>query len=191
MSNASENLPKVIAHRGECLEMPENTPMAFSLAKERKLAGFECDIYMSADNKLICTHDRNLKRNFGLDKDTTQASYAEIKDIDVIALGKSWPGVKIPLIEDVLDLAEDGFEIWVELAGPKDHDAIGDASIVPHVKRAVENHPKATPERVLFISFDAGIVKAVKEQMPGYRAYWIKGVRWNSADNAPSISAAA
>ena len=51
----------LIAHRGESKDAPENTLPAYRMAVDRGF-GFECDIYLSSDNRLYTFHDTTLKR---------------------------------------------------------------------------------------------------------------------------------
>lgn len=89
--------PLVIAHRGASAAEPENTLRAFQTAYRMGADGIECDIMHTRDHKLIVSHDVNLKRIVGVDRDIDKMSYSEILPHD---FGK---GEKAPLLEDVFD----------------------------------------------------------------------------------------
>ena len=52
----------IIGHRGVAAFAPENTIESFKKALEAGADGFECDIRLSKDKKLVVIHDDNLKR---------------------------------------------------------------------------------------------------------------------------------
>ena len=45
--------PLIIAHRGASNLAPENTLASFRLAKELGADGFECDVQLTKDHKLV------------------------------------------------------------------------------------------------------------------------------------------
>jgi glycerophosphoryl diester phosphodiesterase len=93
----SAQRPLVIAHRGASAAEPENTLRAFQTAYRMGADGIECDIMHTRDHKLIVSHDVNLKRLVGVDRDIDKMNYAEILAYD---FGK---GERAPLLEDVFD----------------------------------------------------------------------------------------
>ena len=162
----------LIAHRGESFDVPENTLPAYKTAVERGF-GFECDIYLSSDNRLYTFHDRNLKRTTGgantnactaVDWETT------VSKLNVGGWGK-WKGSKFDptrpaLLEEVLALTRPGRKIYVEV---KDDNP----EWVPHIKKVFAQEPKATPETVLFIAFGEKVSAELKRQMPEFKTYWL------------------
>ena len=89
-----------IAHRGlyNNKDIPENSVAAF---KNCEKYGFttETDVHFSKDKKLIVFHDDNLKRMTGLDKNLSDCTLAEIKQLH---LGNT--NEKIPTLEEMLNL---------------------------------------------------------------------------------------
>ena len=160
-----------ICHRGESHDAPENTLPAYKTAVDRGF-GFECDIYLSADKRVFTFHDGNLKRTTAgaCTKKCAEASWAdEISKVDVGGWGK-WKGSKFSptrpaLLEEVLELAVDGRQIYVEVKpGPE---------IVPYIKEVYAKQTKATNKNTLFICFNRETCKALKKQMPEYKVYWL------------------
>jgi glycerophosphoryl diester phosphodiesterase len=164
----------LIAHRGESVDAPENTLPAFKTAVDRGF-GFECDIYLSKDGRVFTFHDKDLNRTTGgaNRKKCAEVCWDEISKLDVGSWGK-WKGTKFAgtrpaLLEEVLELARNGRYIYVEVKpGPE---------IVPFIKKIFDKQTKATPANTLFISFDADSCKALKQQMPEYKVYWLAGMR--------------
>ncbi len=159
----------LIGHRGESDDAPENTLPAYRLAVERGF-GFECDIYLSKDNRVFTFHDSDLKRTTG-GANTNKCSEAywegEIENLDVGSWGKwagsKYAGTRPALLEEVLELARDGRYIYIEVKpGPK---------IVPYVKSVMESQSNATPRNVLFISFNESTCSALKAAMPEYKVF--------------------
>ena len=160
-----------ICHRGESLDASENTLPAYKTAVDRGF-GFECDIYLSADKRVFTFHDGNLKRTTAgaCTKKCAEASWAEeISKVDVGGWGK-WKGSKFSptrpaLLEEVLELAVDGRQIYVEVKpGPE---------IVPYIKEIYAKQKKATNKNTLFICFNRETCKALKKLMPEYKVYWL------------------
>ena len=125
----------LISHRGESVDAPENTLPAYRTAVERGF-GFECDIYLSKDGRVFTFHDRNLKRTTGgaNTNKCCDVTWDEISKVDVGSWGP-WKGSKFAgtrpaLLEEVLALARDGRQIYIEVkTGPE---------IVPAVKKVFE-----------------------------------------------------
>ncbi len=59
---------KIIAHRGESFDAPENTLAAINLAWERKVKAVEVDIHLTYDNEIVVIHDYNTLRVAGVKK---------------------------------------------------------------------------------------------------------------------------
>ena len=162
-----------ICHRGESHDAPENTLPAYKMAVDRGF-GFECDIYLSADKRVFTFHDRDLKRTTdgACTKKCAEANWeTEISKADVGGWGK-WKGSKFSptrpaLLEEVLELARDGRQIYVEVKpGPE---------IVPYIKEVFAKQKNATPKNTLFIAFNRETCKKLKELMPEYKVYWLTG----------------
>ena len=170
----------LICHRGESKDAPENTMPAYRMAVDRGF-GFECDIYLSADERVFTFHDTTLTRTTAgaCTKKCSEASWeTEISKLDVGGWGK-WKGSKFSptrpaLLSELLELARDGRYIYVEVKpGP---------AIVPHIKKVFDAQTRATPRNTLFISFNRESCKALKEQMPEYKVYWLTGSQTKGAD---------
>ena len=56
---------KIFAHRGYSYKYPEMTRTAYQAAIEAGVDGFECDVRLTKDKKVICFHDANTKRITG------------------------------------------------------------------------------------------------------------------------------
>ena len=159
---------RFISHRGESLEAPENTMAAFRRSREKDVYGFECDIYMTADNEIICLHDRTLDRTTDAKGKPVDFTLAELKKLDAGSWkGPQFAGERIPTLAEALALARDGKEIYIDIKGGVN---------IPRLVEVIQAEPKATPERIVFLGGDASI-PPLRKLLPGYRTYWVVGVR--------------
>ncbi len=108
---------EVTAHRGASIAYPENTMEAFMGAKELGAAWIELDVQQTKDGKIIVIHDSNLRRTTGLNKNTWDVTYDEIKDLDAGSfLDKKFKDARIPLLDDVIVWAkENNMKLNIEL----------------------------------------------------------------------------
>ena len=182
---------RLIAHRGESEDAPENTLPAYRMAVERGF-GFECDVYLSLDKRVFMFHDRNLARTTdgACTKPCSEVTWEEIRNLDVGGWGKwkgsAYVGTRPVLLEEVLPLARDGRRIYLEVKpGPE---------IVPYVRDIFAAQSRATPGNLLFISFNRDTCRALKEQMPAFTVYWLTTSRhWEAGKwwdkSAPPLTA--
>ncbi|WP_414641729.1 glycerophosphodiester phosphodiesterase [Actinocrinis sp.] len=54
--------PQVVAHRGASTEAPEHTLAAYRTALSVGADALECDVRLTADEHLVCVHDRKVNR---------------------------------------------------------------------------------------------------------------------------------
>ena len=72
---------KIFAHRGFSHEYPEGTRAAYEGAVRAGADGFECDVRLTRDNKVICFHDRTTKRLTGTSKKIARMGVEEIRSL--------------------------------------------------------------------------------------------------------------
>lgn len=82
---------KIFSHRGLGFGKPENTLDSYRATLERGFS-LEIDVQRTKDGGLVISHDTNLKRQRGIDKNLTDMNFDELIDIG------------IPSFEDVLKL---------------------------------------------------------------------------------------
>ena len=125
--NASENrakylaapYPRLCAHRGLSLSMPENSVPAFAAAIAAGAHEIEFDLWLSADGVPVVCHDPDLNRVAGIDKIVSEISWKDISKIDLGAFkGKEWSGIKIPRFEDILAIADGSFGMNIHIKNP-------------------------------------------------------------------------
>jgi len=75
--------PRVLAHRGLALDVPENTPLAFARALAAGAAYLETDVHASADGVAVVAHDADLSRIAGREERVGRLTAAELAAIDL------------------------------------------------------------------------------------------------------------
>lgn len=166
---ASAQNPRLVAHRGASHKAPENTISAFKLAWEENADGIEGDFYLTTDGEVVCFHDKDLKRVAGIDRKIEDMSWNELSRLDV----GSWKSAdykdeKMPRLADVLDVLQPGKLFYLEI---KD----GPEIVAPIGKILAEK--KADPEQVIFIAFDAEVIRECRKQLPQFQAHWLSSLK--------------
>lgn len=99
--------PKLIAHRGASASAPENTLIAFKMAKELGADWIECDVTLTQDDIPVIFHDKTFKRLANRNMNINQLDYQTVMDIDVGAwFSKKFSGEKTPTLEALLLFAK-------------------------------------------------------------------------------------
>ncbi len=111
--------PRICAHRGLSISMPENSIPAFAASIASGAHEIEFDLWLSADGVPVVCHDPDLNRVAGIDKIVSDSYWEEISKIDLGAFkGKEWSGIKIPRFEEVLALADGSFGMNIHIKNP-------------------------------------------------------------------------
>ena len=166
-THAAQPPVRFISHRGESMDAPENTMAAFRLSQERGVFGFECDIYMTADNEIICLHDLTLDRTTDGSGKPDAYTLAELRKLDAGSWKNArFAGERIPTLAEALTLAREGSEIYIDIK----------RADIPRLVEIVKAEPKATAERIVFLG-GGGNIPQLRELLPDYRTYWVVGVR--------------
>lgn len=141
--------PRVFAHRGLALDVPENTLLAFAKAVAVGAQYIETDVHASLDGVSVVSHDSSLARVAGRDLKVEQLTMAELRRID---LGD---GQMFCSLAEALDaFPETRFNIDVKSRG----------AVLPTV-RAIRD--LSAINRVLVTSFDEKRRADTVQQLPG------------------------
>ncbi|MDI6861363.1 MAG: glycerophosphodiester phosphodiesterase family protein [Caldisericia bacterium] len=102
----------IIGHRG-CFYETENTIKSFLKAFEIGADGIEVDVQKTLDDKIVLSHDSNLRRVFEVDFDIRKNNYNSLKNLNLKE--------NIPSLEEVLEFVRDKNKfIDVEIKNPDD-----------------------------------------------------------------------
>jgi len=164
----------IVAHRGASHDAPENTLAAFRLAWQQDADGIEGDFYLTADNQIVCIHDRTTKRTTGVDKSVAQCTMEELRQLEAGSWkGQRWRGEKLPSFAEVLATVPDDKTFVIELkVGPE---------IVGPLAEQIASLSKAEQDRFLIISFNADTIAECKRRFPEVRAHWLTGFKQDEA----------
>jgi len=137
----------VLYHRGKHNNIiKENTIEAFKEAINDDL-GIELDVRLTKDNKVVVSHDSNLKRVFNVDICIEDTSYEDIcKATDN----------QVPLLIDVLGFVNDRVGIMVEIKSKK----------VRRLRKEVYEILKKYKGRYVIVSFNPMILRYFRKKDP-------------------------
>lgn len=162
----------IIGHRGASRDAPENTLASFRLAFEQGADGIEADFRLTRDGRIVCLHDEGTARTAGAQLYVADTELAALRLLDAGAWkGGQWAGEPIPTLQEVLSALPEGKKLFIELkSGPE---------MLPAL--AADLAAATTPSRVMFLSFDADLIRALKDQLPDFPACWLTDYRWRGA----------
>ncbi len=110
-----------IAHRGACLEAPENTLPAFERAIEAGADWLELDVRATSDGRLVIMHDEDLERIAGVQALVGEMPLAEVRRLDAGAyFGEEFAGTRFPTLDEVVELADGRAGLLVEVKEPRE-----------------------------------------------------------------------
>jgi glycerophosphoryl diester phosphodiesterase len=71
-------IPLIYAHRGASIAETEHTKEAYQTAINQGADGFECDVRLTKDQKVICYHDANTKRVHDINLKISSTTFEEL-----------------------------------------------------------------------------------------------------------------
>ena len=109
---------EIVAHRGASFDAPENTLAAFRLAWEQGADAVEGDFYLTADQQIVCLHDKDTKRTAPnqTSRVVSKSTLAELQQLDVGSWkAEKYKGEKIPTLQEVLKVIPANKKILIEI----------------------------------------------------------------------------
>lgn len=162
----------VCAHRGHCVDRPENTMAAFRRAADLGCTSLEIDVVLSGDGEIVVLHDITVDRTTdgrGLAGDMTAA---EICALD--AGSKFHPdhaGERVPLLSEVLHFAiEEGVGLHCEIK-----DSLNEDALIARLAELLEE--TGSMDWLVAISFDHQQLLKARTVIPGLRTEGITHAR--------------
>ena len=106
----------VIAHRGLPFEAPENSLEGIEKAIEKKCKFIEIDVHQTSDGAIVLLHDFTLDRTTKLTGLIKNHSLSQIEEYNTkVKNGMIENGVKLPLLNEVLELVNGRANVIVEV----------------------------------------------------------------------------
>ena len=170
---AQEQQVRFFSHRGGRMEFDENTIPAFESSYKAGYRGYETDIRMTADGKLVILHDSNLKRTTDTEGVVEEMTEAQIRK------ARTKKGNKVMFLDELMDwLDSKGDVTYVEFelkTSPVD--------LYPEERlreycdklyeRVMRNKPAAAT--YLFTSGDYRGLRYLQQKYPGVQMLLITG----------------
>ncbi len=172
-ASGEEKKPFHFAHRGGAYEFEENTLFAFRSSYDKGIRGFETDVRMTKDGKLVILHDDSLDRTHH-GKGPVEALDAETAK----GITSRKQGEPLLFLETLLDYLADKPGLYVEFEMKTSNKTLyPDEKIAAYAARIHEQVTARKPEDStwVFTSFDPRPLKAIKKIDPGAEIMFIKG----------------
>ncbi|SDL71684.1 glycerophosphoryl diester phosphodiesterase [Salinimicrobium catena] len=191
----------VIGHRGDAGNFPENSIPGFLSAVEKGAGALEMDVVISADKKVVVSHEPYMASHYMLDPQGNpipkkkqleynfyEMDYETIKRFEAgLKKNKDFPKQKKissykPLLEEVIDSVEaftsktgkEPVEYWVEVkSGPKNYHKFqpGPAEFARLVMNVIQD--KGVEERTVIKSFDPNFLNQLHKDHPQVRISYL------------------
>lgn len=168
-------MPKIIAHRANILNLPENSKEAIEECINQKVDGIEIDIRHTKDGEAIVFHDEDLSR-LCVVKNKTAKLNSRIKDVELNDLLKNYrlqKNLMIPSLKEVLSLLQSysGY-CFLELKDEATNSTLD----------LIKEHFKDNIPKLRIISFDHKQLLKLKKDS------FFKQVKMLSLDEVPRLS---
>ncbi|MDF9842200.1 glycerophosphoryl diester phosphodiesterase [Paenibacillus sp. PastF-1] len=148
-----------VAHRGFSGKAPENTLAAVRMALALPFVSWmEIDVQLTRDGVPVVIHDFTLDRTTNGHGKVRNMDFEPMRRLDAgIWKGRAFRGEKVPSLEEVLELASGRLKLNIELKTSGD--------MYPGLEKAVIDlvSSKGMRDEVVLTSFDAGVLKRIKE----------------------------
>lgn len=155
-----------VGHRGASYLAPENTLASITLAWELGAEGAECDVMLTADQKVVLFHDNNTDKLTGENFTIREATWKQLRPLVVIPRETNLPEYSnetIPLLKNVLATIPEDRMLVIEIkTGPE---------ILPHLQKVIERRWKSG--NISFIAFDFETIKQTKLLYPEIPCYYL------------------
>ncbi len=159
----------IVAHRGFNGRYPEMSPIAYEKALQLPIHGVECDVRLSLDGQVVCTHDATMERVAGSPAVVARSTLAELKKLNI---GDQEHGVQRMLTLD--ELIEMVFatdkHLYIEAKHPVPQGRILEERIVLRLRYA----RLLDSDRVHFISFSHAAMWRMNRLAPAIETFYLR-----------------
>lgn len=158
--------PLVMAHRGDAVHAPENSPAAFRLALDRGADVLETDLWQTRDGVLVCHHDRTLDRTTDGTGAIPELALHQVKQARVTGSycgrydAADYPNERILTLDELLALLPEGKGLALELKDP----ALGEPENARQLAAAIG--ARIEGQTVMLLSFQTRLLRAAQRVDP-------------------------
>lgn len=185
---------KIISHRGANKYTPQNTLHAFRKAVEIGTDGFETDVHITKDGKIVLCHNYTIDETSTGKGEISTKTLEELKRYDFGSyFNKRFENTEIPTIDEFLEYVSttDIDVLNIEIKSPKENET----AIVRETVRAVKEH--GLFDKLLISSFDPKLLVEAKQIDPACKTGFLYApnrlitlkVFWRAVAFAKSINA--
>ena len=156
---------KIIAHRGESFDAPENSLSAINRAWKNGAKAVEIDIHLTVDNEIVVIHDKHTGRVSNKKLFVNKSKLNELKSVDIgIKKSEAFKGEQILTLNEVLETVPLEAKLIIEIK-------CGKELINPLVE--LLKSTKLKNNQIEIISFNLKVLTLLKKEMPHYKALWL------------------
>ena len=164
-------VPEVSAHRGDSASAPENSIPAFEKAIEDGADWIELDVHQTKDGVVVVTHDSDLNRIAGVDKQIYDLTYDELEQYDVGSwFSSDYSYLRVATFDEVCRLCKGKIKMNIELK-PTGNEENFEANVI---KVLQDNN--ISPDSCVIDSLQLPAIQAAKKIDPEYRTLYIMTV---------------
>jgi glycerophosphoryl diester phosphodiesterase len=150
----------LIAHRGASGHAPENTLAAFKKAITLGATFIETDLQLTRDARLVAIHDETVNRTTNGKGAVHDMTLADLRRLDAGSwFGSEYAGERIPTLDEILDFARK-YDVVFYLELKPGGSWGGEHALISSLRESGQI------ARTVVISFDAGILAAVRKIEP-------------------------
>ncbi len=155
--------PMIVSHRGSRGEYDDNAAGGFAKCLKAGVRGFETDVRMTKDDKLIIMHDGNVERTT-----TGKGKVCEMTFAEVTALKLKRSGENVPSLQQLADVFKGATGIRVEWEMKENLKSLGSQARLDDYCRKVHDTVVKTmePGTYVFISFYADTLSTMRRLYP-------------------------
>lgn len=171
---------RFVGHRGASYLAPQNSLASIKLAWELGADAAECDVMLSADNRVVVFHDKNTHKITGEKYVVADTPWETLQNLRILPVETNLPEYqdeKIPLLKDLLETIPPDRTLVIELKTGTE--------ILPFLKGEVDRY--WTTGDIAFISFDFDAIRQTKAIYPAVPCYYLA---WSKSDAKKHISSA-
>lgn len=164
-------MTRIIAHRGNSSEAPENTIASFESAIALGAPLLECDVQMTADGHIVVIHDPTLERTAGRPGDVRSLTLAEVQAADVsypAQFGSAFSPQRVLTLGELLAALKGRARLMVEIkkdSSRTENDEFERRIAAEIIKSGVRVSPDMETD-VALLSFSTGILERMSAILP-------------------------
>jgi glycerophosphoryl diester phosphodiesterase len=163
----------VTAHRGASMSYPENTMAAFRAAREMGADWVELDVQQTSDGVIVVSHDANMKRTCGVNRNVWEMSTAEVAQLDAGSrFSDEFAGERVPTLTEVAAYARtSGLRLNIEIK-PTGHETDVERAVIDVVRA------EGVADRCVVTSQSYAVLKRVKDLEPDIPTVYVMSIAY-------------